>query len=382
MKLINKLKIKNGVIFKICGYNIERTMNFLCEKGVNFLEFEKTDLKHAKVRIKKQDEKYFLQIISKLKIEVISKKDCGVNFAFSFLKKRFGLLIGLFLVFACFIVLNNFLFRIEVYGCENTKESEIVSLLNEKGYHLFRNMNSFNNEDVEKCVMDNFNNVSMVSAIKRGNSIVLNIKEKLLNDEYENLDDLEPLKSTKNGIITNITLIQGTLLVKVGDIVKVGDELVAPYTIDSNGNTIPIMPKASISLNSWVEGKVFQEKVEKKVERTGNYVSQRETKFLGVTIFSNFEKEVNFKNYERVEKQCYLSNFILPIKYREVFYFETKCDIINVNFEDVKQKKIDEAKNLALQNAEGKEILSESVNISETPEMFIIDYIITIKDEI
>ncbi len=382
MKLTKHFKFKNGVIFKICGYNIERTINFLCEKGVKFLEFEKTDLKHANVRIKKQSEKYFLQTLNKRGIKVLSKQECGINLALSFFAKRVGLLLGFFLVFASFVVLNNFLFRIEVYGCEKVSKTEIISLLNEKGYSFFKNMNSFKNEDIEKCVMDNFDSVSMVSAIKRGNSIVLNIKEKLLNDEYENLGNLQPFKSTKNGIITNITLIQGTLLVKVGDIIKVGDELVAPYTVDSNGNVIPTIPKAKISVDAWVEGKVFQEKVEKKVERTGNYVSYRETTIFGSPIFSNFENELKFKNYEKVEKECYLSNFILPIKYREVFYFETKCDIITVNLDEVKQKKIDEARNIALEKINNREIIKEVVNISETSNKFVIDYIITIKDEI
>ena len=382
MKLIRNLKFKNGIEFEICGYNLERTMNFLCNKGVRILEFEKKDLKHASVRINKKDEKCFLQVLGGRGIEILSKKECGANFAISFFAKRFGILIGLFFVFACFIILNNFLFRIEVYGCENVSKEEIVSVLNEKGYSFFRNMNSFSTKDVEKCVMDNFKNVSMASAIKRGNSIVLNIKEKIFNKEYENLGSNMPLKSTKNGIITKIVPVSGTLLVKVGDIVKVGDELVAPFTYDSNGNKIPIEAKAKIYLDAWVEGKFVKEKVIKKVERTGNVVSFRETSLFGVPIFSNFEDKINFKTYEKVEKESYLSNFILPIKYREVFYFETKCDILNVSFEEIKEESVAEAKNLALQNALGKEIVGENVNISELSDKFIVSYVITVKDEI
>lgn len=380
MKLIRKTK--SCVEIDICGYNLERTLNFLCGHGVDFLEIKKHDLKNATVQIKPANKNYVVKYLTERKFEIKSIKYRGFCGTLDFFKHRVGIIIGIFVLISFLIVMNNFLFNIQINGCEKISSDEIVNLLNENGYKNFTNLNSVDTKKIEKLVLDNFSQISMCSAIVRGNSIVINVKEKILNEEYENLGKLSPLLATQNGLITEIDLIQGTVLVKVGDIVKVGDPLVAPYTLDSNGKQIPIVPKAKILAEVWISGESEHEECVAKQERTGKFVSFRQTTINNATIFSNIKEQVPFENFEKEEKTTYLTNYILPIKYKEIFYYETKSVIIEKKFEDVKQQKIDEAKKVAMLQVENNQILNENFDVVQKDGKFVVNYVITIKKDI
>ena len=230
--------------------------------------------------------------------------------------------------------------------------------------------------------MENFDDVSLVSVVKKGCSLIINIKEKLKNEEMENLNNLSPLVATEDGIIKHINLIQGTLCINEGDIVKKGDKLVLPYTIDSEGKQIPITPKAEILAEVWITGISKHSESEAKVTRTGNYILSRETSLCGIPIFSN-NVENTYSEYEVETRENYLSSKFLPIKYKETFYFETICDIINIDFNAVKEKKLEEAKNNAFSKIDDTlNIINENFSISENFGNYVITYTLTAEKDI
>ena len=73
----------------------------------------------------------------------------------------------------------------------------------------------------------------------------------------------------------------------------------------------------------------------------------------------------------------------MPIKYRETFYFETKCDIIEVSFEEVREKKVAEAKQKAyLQISDTSKIKAEDYSISSDNGKWVVVYTITLSGDI
>ena len=385
MKLI-KRKNRSGrnscVEFFIKGYNIERALNFLSNKGVEFFEVEKYDIKSARIQFKVKYRKIVKKYLKEHKFTIEKEKFLGFAYIFNFFKMRWGFGAGAFVVIAFFIVMNNFCLQLNIFGVDDGLKSEIVALLESNGVSAMSDIDGISTEEVEKIILDNFENVSMVSAVKKGNSILINIKEKLNNEDYEGLTKLSPLLATQNGLITEINLIQGTLLVKAGDVVRVGDPLVAPYTLDASGKRIPIIPKAEVVADIWVTGMSEHKEVEAKTTRTGNFVSFRESSFLGKTIFSNMG-EAPFDNYEIEVKSSYLAEYIFPILYKEIFYFETKCDIIEIAFEEIRDEKIEEAKKQAyMQVLDASKIKAEDCSISLNNDKWVVVYTITLSGNI
>lgn len=377
-----KKSFRYSVTLFICGYNLERWLNVLTTKNVKIFSVKKIDVKNSEIEVSVADEKAVVNFLKTKNIIVLNKKYNGFAKQIEFFRIRYGILIGVFVCFCFFIVASNYTWKVEVMGNEKRTDSEVISVLKENGIGLFSPLNSKSNEEIEKIILDNFDEVSMVSVVKKGSSIIINIKEKLFNEEYENLDKNQAVVATEDGLITSIELIQGTVLVKVGDIVRAGDALVAPYVIDSSGNKIPIQPKAKITADVWLSGQSTHENKTEITRRTGNYVTERKMTFLNQEIVTT-KAEVPFIYYDLVVSEEYLSDYILPIKYITLHYYELESVIIEKNFSEVKDEKVLEAKELAkLRVLETDLIMNENFTISEKNGKTIVDFVITVRRNI
>lgn len=386
MKLINffeKIKLKKScVLLNLDGCNLERTLNFLCKNNIEFLGVERTGTKTAKIFVKPKDKQQTIKLLAEKNIKITSEKNFGFFKTYSFLKLRYGFMVGAFLAICLFVVLSNFLLKIEIYGAESINSNEIIQVLKENNIYNFKNLNNISTKEIEEILVKNFEDISLVSVVKKGTSLIVNIKEKLKNEEFENLNQQKPILASEDGIVKNINLIQGTLNVKVGDIVKKGDVLVLPYTVDSAGKQIPICPKAEILAEVWFTGTSKHSQTETVVSRTGRVLKKRETSLMGVPIFCGGEENV-FEQFEVEERENYLSTQILPIKYKETFYFETKCDIIETDFNNVKDQKIEDAKKEAFSKCCNQtEITKENFSISENFGTFVVTYTIAAEKDI
>lgn len=71
-------KSRNSCVeLTISGYNIERTLNFLCSKNVEFFEVEKYNIKQARIQIRRKDKKFVKKCLEERKIEITNEKNVG-----------------------------------------------------------------------------------------------------------------------------------------------------------------------------------------------------------------------------------------------------------------------------------------------------------------
>ena len=223
--------------------------------------------------------------------------------------------------------------------------------------------------------MDNFEDVSMVSVVKKGCSIIVNIKEKVVNDEYENIDTASAVVATEDGIITEIQLISGTPLVKVGDVVRAGDVLVAPYIIDSSGQQIPTIAKANISANVSLSGQAVFEAKKEITRRTGNFVVERKMTFLDKEIVTS-KMEIPYLLYELEVQETLLSDYLLPITYTTTTYYELEQVTVEADFESERESLVQEAKNLAgLRLNENDVVVEENSVVTEQDGKIFVNYV-------
>lgn len=379
--IFKKLNFRNSVTLFTSGYNLERNLNGLCNKKIKFISVEKENSKNAKIEISPLYEREVEEFLKGKNIEITKKKYNGILKVQKFLFSRFGILIGLFFAFCFYVISSNYVWNIEVFGNETHSSHEIIGILNQNGVNIFDSLNEKTNDEIERIVFDNFDEVSMVSVIKKGTTIIVNIKERLLNDENEN-EGFSALVATSDGIITEIEHIQGTLLVKVGDIIRAGQELVAPYIIDSLGQQILIEPKSNIYADVWLSGESVHYDMKNIVERTGNKITERRVEFLGKEIFAN-NLDIPYENYETEIIETYLTENLMPIKYQTVNYYEVIYKTIEQNFSEVQETKISEAKNLArMRMKENEEIKSENHIITTACGKTTVSYVIVVSRKI
>ena len=332
----------NHVKLNIEGVNLKRLIKNLYKNKIDIYDLNFNSPKNLVITINQKDYKKSKTYLKEYRVSVI--KRYGINNIFNFGLVHIGLLIGLFFFFVIIFLNNNFLSTIYITGNSRISNAQIINFLGQKKIKQYTFFNNINVEKLESELENNFNDISLVSVIKKGTNLIINIKEKLNVDEILTSSDII---SDVNGQIIELNIIQGYTKFKVGDSVKVGDILVNGY--DFNGeNKVKCKALAYIKMKVWYSSSYTFLDEELVLERTGKVITNTYYNIFNKMLPMKVKK-INFVKYEKETKTQYLfNNFLVPIKiYSEKFY-EIKENLVKNDFSlqknDIIDKTIREAK--------------------------------------
>ena len=371
-------KVKSRISLKLKSLNQEKKLNRLC-KSVKLYNIERESKAICKIEVENCDYKKLKALLKEEDFEVLEVHKKG---AVNILKKVFsswGIIFACIFAVVTFCIQYNFVWQFKIDGLEKLSKEEIASCLNENMSTRFKK-----NIDVDKleiALKDRFERISAVSVAIIGQTLAVNISEAYIPDEM--LGDFKPIVSDCDGVITDIDLVQGTLAVKRGDIVRKGDVLVHPYIIDTDGEKREVKPEAKIEAEVWLMGRSEHHDYSQRIERTGNIKEVSEVYFLGLKIYSNVG-DVGFSHYELEVKEEELSkNLVLPLKVKHYTYYETKEIIENKPFSEVESQKVEEAKQNALIYLQENEIIkNENYSVKSAAGITHVLYILTVSRQI
>ena len=370
--------IKNRSKITIKGLNQERTINNLI-KSVKIYNFkrEEADISHFEVEYK--DREFVKQFLEKEKIEVLAFSHFGLwNFLLNLLKS-YGIMIALAICMVIYALQYNFILKIEVLGGEKGLNSQITQFIDNSLTTRLRGQIDL--KELENLVRGEFDEVSSVSIAIIGQSLVVSVNEVDVPEEIEG--EFSSIVSQYDGRIVNIKLIQGTLAVNEGDIVKEGDILVYPYIYDSQGVQIATQPKAEIYADVWLTGEETHYDCYMKSERTGRRVEVNEVYLNSLLIYGS-QTENAFVEYEIESYWLELTkNLILPLKLKKTFIYETQTIEVKAHFSQLKEKIIENAREKVLIFLQENEIIKEeNVTIKEGNGWHQVRYVITVQRNI
>lgn len=358
--------------FKIKSLNREKIFNKISQQFViydvkqrdGFIEFE----------VDESDGEEVEKFLNQQNVKIYSAVHKGLRRKILNILKMWGVVAGLAIGFVLYSLQYFFVFKIEVWGCDELNESEVANFVKENMTSRFKG--NIDTQRLEISIRDNFELVSSVSVAIVGQSLIVNINEAILPEELNG--EFEPIVSQYDGLVTEINLVQGTLNVKQGDIVQKGDILVYPYIIDGDGEQRPVQPKAEIFADVWVEKEDVFYEYQIVEERTGQKIECSQVTLFGLVIYSN-TNENTFESFESEKTSSYIAeNNILPLIYTKYTFYETKTTEIIRNFE---QEKDDLFENLRQKTLiylpENAIIKDEKSSVKEMAGVFYLSYIIT-----
>ena len=358
--------------FKIKSLNREKIFNKISQQFViydvkqrdGFIEFE----------VDESDGEEVEKFLNQQNVKIYSAVHKGLRRKILNILKMWGVVAGLAIGIALYSLQYFFVFKIEVWGCDELNESEVANFVKENMTSRFKG--NIDTQRLEISIRDNFKLVSSVSVAIVGQSLIVNINEAILPEELNG--EFEPIVSQYDGLVTEINLVQGTLNVKQGDIVQKGDILVYPYIIDGDGEQRPVQPKAEIFADVWVEKEDVFYEYQIVEERTGRKIECSQVTLFGLVIYSN-TNENTFESFESEKTSSYIAeNNILPLIYTKYTFYETKTTEIIRNFE---QEKDDLFENLRQKTLiylpENAIIKDEKSSVKEMAGVFYLIYIIT-----
>lgn len=349
----NLMKWNNVSKFYISGLNQEKLLNEL-SKSVKLCEIDRKSKSETCFTCSYFDRKKVEKLLKGKNIKVQKVQHEGLFYYLCKMFTTYGLIAAFALFAVLYSVQSAFVVQYQVLGVDKLSQSEVVGFVKSN----FSNKKSrLNTKDVEVALLGHFKEISFVSCMIKGQTLVVSVKEKLLPEEM--YGNFAPLVAQKDAKITQISLISGTLKVKVGDIVQKGDVLVEPYTIDTSGQIKKVEAKAEILAEVYNEASVnhFEKLIE--VKRTGRVAMQNTITLFGLSIYT-FKEQHDFKMYEVEKEDVNLAkNLFLPFKMQKTYIYETKENVIESKFEDVKEQFVEKAKQKVLENLQNCDNIKE-----------------------
>ena len=301
------IKILKGYIsgyirIAIEGYFIERLMNLCIKKGV-FLwstKRKKTTILETNVSVK--DFRTIIKIAKETKCKIKIKHKKGVPFIFNRYKKRKIFFVFLCLIFVGIITLSNFVWNIEITGNTNISNEEILKTLKEDGLSLGTLKNKVNIKEIVNKMRLKRNDLAWIGIELKGTNAIVKVVEAEKKPDIVQEDDYCNIVANKAGAIVKVNAINGTPLVKEGDIVKKGSPLIGGWM---EGKYTGIN---YVHANGEVKAKVWYEQTEK-IElnqvvssKTDNYETKYSVRINNFTI--NFYKTLSkFQKYDTIEEE-------------------------------------------------------------------------------
>lgn len=381
--LINK--ILGYVRINIEGFYIERFINICKSKRILLwgIKRENTSILHANISIK--DFKEVKEISRKTKCRIHIERKRGIPFFFNKYKKRKIFMLGFLIIITIILGTSNFIWNIEIIGNEKIGDDELVQQLKDEGLEIGKFKSKINKKEIINSIRLKRNDISWIGIEIKGTNAVVKVveadeKPKVINDnEYCNI------VSDKEGIIEKISSTKGTSVVKEGDLIKKGDILIAGWMEGKYTGIRYVHASGEIQAKTWYS---CTERVDLKTttqKQTGNQETKYQIKFnnFQINLYKTLSKFEKYDTMYTDKKIKIFSDFYLPVEI-------TRCN----NFEIIEEEKNfskEEAKNLAIQNAEEKldnevnsteNIQNKNINVNENEEYVEVEVIYEVLENI
>jgi similar to stage IV sporulation protein len=309
--MINKVK------FKVKG-NSAYPVNMLSKRGIRLSKIRFTDDGVSFVVDAKDYDncREYLEEFNR-KYAVLSEK--GIVYYWRKLKKRAGLIVGaaIFLVVAFLYSLTILTINISGNSLVPTEviRSKVCETVNPPLFNA-----KIDRKRLEKCILS-IDGISSVSVEKRGTAINIKVLEELPILDIEDIKKgFQPITSKYDSVVTRVIVTGGTPLVKSGQAVKKGQQLIAPYLMAGENNTVMCKAGGEVYGKVWLTKSKVYGNTKLKFKRTGN-----KSVYIDLKPFNwiKKKKEPPFAHYQTKKEIIYIGD-IIPLKAVKYTYYETK----------------------------------------------------------
>lgn len=159
-------------------------------------------------------------------IPLAVERSRGIREALTFLLKRPGLPVGIFLSVVLSVVFSTHLTEIRVTGNSALSKSEVVSELSEAGLSLLDYVPAIDVDSIENRLLISSERISWITINLIGNVAEVQIREKVTREEMVETTPAN-LVARCDGVIVSCEALRGNLLTKVGSAVRAGEVLVS-----------------------------------------------------------------------------------------------------------------------------------------------------------
>ncbi|MBP5651311.1 MAG: sporulation protein YqfD [Clostridia bacterium] len=360
--------MKNKIRINVSNCSPTTVLNLLYANGIIAKDISRTSATSVEFTIYKKMHANLLGILNEKCYNVSVVKNYGIQSVFDYIIKRLGVVVGVFIVIASAIIFSKFTFYINVMGNNSVPTDSIIECIASYGIKKGK-INTFETDKLEKYIIENIQDISLVSVTSVGNTITINVKEKLpqITNTYSSIT------APYNMLITSIDVISGTPSVKVGDIVKKGDVLINPYYLDHNGTKLQCEAIGKVVGDTWFcASSNFEENIVESV-RTGKKLTNSEY-YLGTKKLFATNKHCSFDSFEiEYKKENLFNGLFIPLNINYTIYYEVQFITTHREFADYEDILKQETYNKASKCVpEGFEIIENNTTVNKVGNNYVV----------
>ena len=330
------------------GYYIERFINICKNNKITIWNLKRKNSIELNLNVRIKEFKEICKIAKKTGCKIKIKNKKGIPFLLHKYKKRKIFFILLILLVLIIGLSSCFVWNVEIkeengYELENIRED-----IEKAGLKSGVFKGKINTKEIINKIRLERKDIAWMGIELKGTNAIVKLVKSDEKPDIINEDEYCNIISDKEGIITKISVQNGTANVKVGDTVKKGDILVNGWMEGKFTGIRYVHSLAEIEAKVWYTESI---KIPYKVTET-RYTGNEEEKY-GIK-FNNFQinftkKYSKFKIYDTIETENKIklfSDFYLPISIVKTTYKEQE--------KVEKTYTVEEAKNIGIKQLEEK----------------------------
>jgi similar to stage IV sporulation protein len=375
---------KGYVTIIVEGTAPEKFINLALLQGISLWDIVPLGKQRLKAKVDIAQVKRLRPVARKTKTRFRIKEKNGLPFALRRVRRRKPFIAGL-LMFVCLLYwLSSVVWFVDYAASEELQEldpQEVILLAQDLGLRPGVLKSSLDMREIERMLEVQIPRLAWAGIELQGTRAIIRIVEKKLPSE-EQLDTKPGhLVAAKEGVISELLLISGEPLVKVGDTVAVGQVLVSglvtPKAGEGQEGTVSRHPRlvrarGVVRARVWYEGRGEVPLVEKGERYTGSEVTITRLALLDREIIIHGPKTPPFDYYHRKET----SHKLVPWR-----NWQVPVELIVTNYRQVEPfRRVlepEEARSVALEQAlravqaqvpANSQILLQREQVEEAPE--------------
>lgn len=230
----------------------ERFLNMCAERGIAFSDVRVITPTELELCVSPRGS----AALSSLRgrgFEITSLSGAGAPYTAKKLRRRCALLLGVLLAAAAVWSSSLFIWDISVEGNETVHDWEILNALDALGVRPGAFGPSIDSERLSNEMLLRLHGLSWFAINVSGSRASVLVRERVMPPEITKPDEPSMVYAAKGGVITGMSVLDGTAVHRVGDTVSVGDVLVSGFTESVSGAVRLGRAAAEVRARTWYE---------------------------------------------------------------------------------------------------------------------------------
>ncbi len=249
-------------------------------------------------------------VVNKTGEQVKIVKYCGLPMVIKQLKKRKLFLGGLTAFFLLLVVMNQFIWKIELTGCETVSAGRVREALSDCGLKVGAFRPFLDEKHLQNQMLVKMPELSWLWADKSGSKVTVQVKERTPAPDIFDKNAFCNIMAAKDGVIDSMIVKNGIPMVDLGDTVRAGDTLVSGLVLSEKGvEPRKVHSDAEIYARVWYEKTKAYSLWSPKVNETGKKEKKYTLHLFGWDINLFFNDKPGFAEFSEEIREGEVSFF-------------------------------------------------------------------------